>query len=35
MNKYYNTVNDFTIKCNTSEILDIFFIGHVIIDMAG
>ena len=30
MNKFHNTTNDFMIKCNTSEILDFFFIGHVI-----
>ena len=34
MNKFHNTVNDFTIKCNTSEILDFFFMGHMIMGVA-
>ena len=34
MNKHYYTVNDFPIKCNSSEILAFFFIGHVIMGVA-
>ena len=34
MNAFYNTVNDFSKKCNTSEILVFFAIGHVIIGVA-
>ena len=34
MNKFHNIDNDFTIKCNTSEILDFSFIGHEIMGVA-